>query len=274
MKIVPFRSFTLVVRCANLGMGTKRGAWKMADSESKIDIGRVVNNTFGVIRRHPAIFLGLSFLIVGIPNGLVQLAQGEPEAVANMFMSPAALAGSMIGYFVMMFFSVVLQATLIVATVNDLGNKPINLGDCLVRAIRKFLPLIGLGILMSIGIGLGLVLLIVPGVILALMWIVATPVMMAEDKGVIDSLRRSAQLTSGSKGLIFLLFIIFIIIAAIIGFVGGILSFWSTVAMFLVSTLVNTVTGALQGAGVASIYVDLRTAKEGTDTSALADIFA
>ncbi|WP_417612279.1 hypothetical protein [Parasphingorhabdus sp.] len=246
----------------------------MANSENRLDIGRVMNNTFGVIGRHPAIFLGLSFLIVGIPNGLVEIVQGQPEALATAFLSPTAVLGSVIGFFVMTFFSVVLQATLIVATINDLGNKPINLGDCVARAVRKFLPLIGLGILMSLGIGFGLLLLVVPGVILTLMWIIATPVMMAEDKGVIDSLKRSAELTSGSKGLIFLLLIIFIILASVIGFIGGMMSFWSTTAVVLVSTLVNTLTGAIQGAGVASVYVDLRTAKEGTDNTSLADIFA
>ena len=99
------------------------------------------------------------------------------------------------------------------------------------------------------------------------MWIVATPVMMAEDRGIIDSLKRSAQLTSGSKRLIFVLLLIFVIITTVFGLLVAFVGSLSTLA-------INTINGALQAAGVASIYVDLRTAREGTDSSALAEIFA
>ena len=52
----------------------------MADTEQHLDIGRVLNNTFGVIMRNPLIFLGLSFLIVALPQALIQLATGMPMA--------------------------------------------------------------------------------------------------------------------------------------------------------------------------------------------------
>lgn len=246
----------------------------MADTTGKIDISRVLNNTFGVISRNAFVFLGLSLLIVGLPNAIIQYIQGSPEAMTGAFASSTAIITGAAGFFVFLFLSVVLQATLIVATLNDLGNKEINLGDCINQAIRKFLPLFGLGLVFGLGIFLGMLLLIVPGIILYLMWIVAAPVMMAEDKGIIDSLKRSAELTSGSKGMIILLVIIFVVIAAIIGGIGGALSFFSVSAALIVATIINTITGALQGAGIASIYVDLRTAKEGTDSSTLADVFA
>ncbi|WP_430416878.1 hypothetical protein [Parasphingorhabdus sp.] len=246
----------------------------MADTNGQIDISRVLNNTFGVIGRNPVIFLGLSLLIVGIPNLIVQLAQGDPAASLAILDSPAAIFEGVSGFFLSIFFSVVLQATLIVATLNDLAGKPINLGHCIKTAIRKFLPLIGMSILVSVGIGFGMILLIVPGIILALMWLVATPVMMAENKGIFASLKRSAQLTSGSKMILFILLIGFIIVAIIIGLIGNMLSFWSAFMIAIVGALVNTAIGAIQGAGVASIYIDLRTAKEGADTGSLADVFA
>ena len=127
---------------------------------------------------------------------------------------------------------------------------------------------------MGLGIGFGLLFLIIPGVILYLMWIVATPVMMAEDRGIIDSLKRSAQLTSGSKRLIFVLLLIFVIITTVFGLLVAFVGSLSTPLLVLVTLAINTINGALQAAGVASIYVDLRTAREGTDSSALAEIFA
>jgi len=245
----------------------------MAEGSGKIDIGRVVNNTIGVIGRNPVIFLGLSLLIVGLPNAVMHYIQGSPDMMTDVFFSFTAILTSLIGYFVFLLLSVVLQATLIVATLNDLGNKEINLADCIIQAIHTFFPLLGLGMLMGLGIVLGFTLLIVPGVILFLMWIVAAPVMMAENRGIIGSLKRSAELTSGSKGRIFLLVIIFLIAATVIGAIGGAFGFFSATGSIIFVLITNMVTGALQGAGTASIYVDLRTAKEGTDSSTLTEVF-
>jgi preprotein translocase subunit SecY len=127
---------------------------------------------------------------------------------------------------------------------------------------------------MALGVGFGMMLLILPGIILYLMWVVATPVMMAEDRGIIDSLKRSAELTSGSKRMIFVLLLIFFVLTIVFGLFVAMVGSISAIFLAIITLVSNTITGALQGAGVASIYVDLRTAKEGTDTSALAEIFA
>lgn len=255
---------------SDIGGETKQ----MAEPAGKIDIGRVLNNTFGVIMRHPAIYLGLSFLIIGIPNALLQTAEGSFTSGSSGFFVSASYSAQGLSFFVLMLLSILLQATLIVATLNDLGGKPLSLGHCMTTALKKLLPLIGMGIVMGLGIGFGLLLLIVPGVILYLMWIVATPVMMSEDRGIIDSLKRSAELTSGSKGMIFILLVVFVIITSVFGLLVGFFGSLSTLFLVVVTLAINTINGALQAAGVASIYVDLRTAKEGTDSSALADIFA
>lgn len=246
----------------------------MAEPTGKIDISRVLNNTFGVITRHPVVYLGLSFLIIGIPNALLQTAQGGFTTGQDGFNVSASYSAQGFGFLALMLLSILLQATLIVATLNDLGGKPLSLAECVSRALKKLLPLIGLGIIMAFGIGLGMILLIVPGIILYLMWAVATPVMMAEDRGIIDSLKRSAELTSGSKRMIFVLLLIFFVLAMVFGLLVAFVGSLSTLFLAIVTVVSNTITGALQGAGVASIYVDLRTAKEGTDTSALAEIFA
>ncbi|MEH6791071.1 DUF7544 domain-containing protein [Parasphingorhabdus sp.] len=246
----------------------------MADAVGKIDISRVLNNTFGVIMRHPAIYLGLSFLIIGVPNALLQTMQGGYSSGPDGFAVSTNYSAQGFGFLALMLLSILLQATLIVATLNDLGGKPLSLGDCVSRAVKKLLPLIGLGIVMGLGIGFGLLLLIVPGIILYLMWVVATPVMMAEDRGIIDSLKRSADLTSGSKRMILVLLLIFFALAFVFGLFVAFFGSLGTVFLGIITLVSNTITGALQAAGVASIYVDLRTEKEGTDTSALADIFA
>ena len=214
----------------------------MADTAEHLDIGRVLNNTFGVIMRHPVIFIGLSFLIVALPQAVVQLATGastassDPDAMMAMFSSPSMVAAAAGGWLLVMILSVLLQATFIIGTVKDLNGQP--------------------------------------GLILALMWIVASPVMMAEDKGIIDSLKRSAELTKGSKRWIVLLFVVYIILSSILGMLMIPFVFAGPVAIMLVGLVVNTLTGAIQGTGIAAVYVDLRIVKEGGNTDALADVFA
>ena len=252
----------------------------MADTTQHLDIGRVLNNTFGVIKRNPLMFLGLSFLMVALPQALIQMATGasaagvDATAMMAMFSSPSMIAAAFGGWLLFIILSVLLQATFIIATVKDLNGQEISLGECVGQAIGKILPLIGLGILMTLGIMLGMILLVIPGLILALMWIVASPVMMAEDKGIIDSLKRSAELTKGSKRWIVLLFVVYMVIAMVLGLFMMPFAFAGTAAVTLVGLVINTLTGAIQGTGIAAIYVDLRIAKEGGNTDALADVFA
>lgn len=261
-------------------MHRRQGEFEMVDAVQHLDIGRVMNNTFGVIKRNPLIFLGLSFLIVALPQALIQLATGvsatggDAAAVLEMFSSPSVIAASAGGWLLLVILSVLLQATFIIATVKDLNGQQVSLGECLGQAIGKILPLIGLGLLMTIGIMFGMILLVIPGLILALMWIVASPVMMAEDKGVIDSLKRSAELTKGSKRWIALLFIVYLVIAMVIGLLMIPFAFAGTTAVALAGLVINTLTGAIQGTGIAAVYVDLRIVKEGGNTDALADVFA
>jgi hypothetical protein len=87
------------------------------------------------------------------------------------------------------------------------GSKA-TLGECLATGLRRSLPLLGVAFLSGLGIGFGLLLLVVPGVFLLLMWSVAAPVTVAERRGVIESMGRSSELTSGARWNILALFLI------------------------------------------------------------------
>lgn len=61
-----------------------------------------------------------------------------------------------------------------------------------------FLPYFGMGILTSLGIGLGLIFLIVPGIFLLVRWTAAYGFLFAEGEGVTKSMTSSYHLTEGS----------------------------------------------------------------------------
>jgi uncharacterized membrane protein len=71
----------------------------------------------------------------------------------------------------------------------------------------RFLPLLGLSVLMGIAIGLGLVLFVVPGVLLALGWSMAPFYVVDAGYGPVEALEASWEATKGRWGSLFLLFL-------------------------------------------------------------------
>ncbi|AOG00461.1 MULTISPECIES: hypothetical protein [Blastomonas] len=247
----------------------------MASQPADFSISNVFSNTFGVIARNAPLFLGLSLIIVGVPQLLIGLVLAPETADPLALMSsPGAIFSSVIGYIVFLFLSIVLQASLIVASANDLAGKPVNFGECVNRAIAKLFPLIGLGIVVAIGVSIGFMFLIIPGIILYLMWMIAVPVMMVENLGVFESLSRSSALTKGSRWKLLGLIIVFIVFSMIIAIPIGVISLISESLSLVSSALLSTVSAAVGAAGIAAVYIELRGSKEGTSSDQLASVFA
>lgn len=103
------------------------------------------------------------------------------------------------------------------------GQKPVfkDLFSC----YDKVFPAIGIYILITLAVGLGLVLLIVPGIILALKFYFPYYILVDRDTGVIESMKISSRLTKGVKLklLLFSLFCGAIFLAGILACGVGIL---------------------------------------------------
>lgn len=136
---------------------------------------------------------------------------GTVWIVALILMVPAEIIVSLLGddgallsaiaYLVHAFASLWLSGT-VVRIVQDAeldGRVDASVGELFGSVAPKLVSLFLLSIVLSILIGIGFILLIVPGVILTLMWIVSVPSMVVEDKGVFDSMSRSADLTKDNR---------------------------------------------------------------------------
>jgi hypothetical protein len=243
----------------------------------KIDIGRVIQRGFNTIGRNAATFLLAGVIFAGLPTfvaqyvAVSQFRSGPPQFGADF------LAASAIMFIVSIFASNLLQATLVRSSILDLNGRPADIGGSLQAAFMIILPMIGLTIVASIGIGLGLLLLIVPGIILYVMWIVAVPVLVEERVGVFESLGRSASLTAGSRWRIFGLLVLYVlfwwIVALVFQLVFAFDPLDGATYMALVNALIGIVTGVFTATMTASLYVELRTVKEGATAESLASIF-
>ncbi|MEM8936566.1 MAG: hypothetical protein AAGC77_09185 [Pseudomonadota bacterium] len=241
-------------------------------------IGDVVNRTFGSISRNFTTFFLLSLVLVGVPTFITGLAQfGATAPGTNLFGGAIVFAwivGAVAGY--------ILQGAIIHGAVVDFNGARASLGDCLSTGLKHFLPLVGIAILMTLGIAAGMLLLIIPGIILAIMWAVAIPAQVIENMGVLKSFGRSRELTKGSRWKIFGLFVIYIILAIVIGMMvmlpasvftsAGSGSATSTV-LNVFQTLSTVLSAVVGSAGVSALYYELRKSKEGVGADALASVF-
>lgn len=251
-----------------------------AGPEAKIDIGVVISRGFQPLARHFLPYLAFALLLVGLPSFFLRillLAQiGSLE--------PFALFGSPV-YWLTILVSVItgylLQAVVIRSSILHLSGREPDFGTSGLVALRLLLPMIGLAILSSLLIGLGLLLLIVPGVIIYIMLIVSVPVLVEEERGVIESMARSRELTRGNRGRILLLLVLYLIlswaVAAVVGVVSGMSLATSeganTTLLAALEALTATASAMLTSTMVASLYVELKTVKEGATTDSLAAIF-
>ncbi|HEY1615431.1 MAG TPA: hypothetical protein VGF97_17260 [Rhizomicrobium sp.] len=253
-------------------------------------IGRVIARTFEVFGRNFVPFCTLSVLAV-VPTMVLDMFWGRNVLLqaTGGHVAPGFwltyLGTEFVTVAIALVFSSLLQAAIVHGTITTLNGKPAGFGECLSTAWRYCLRVIGIGLLVSVCVGLGVLVLIVPGLIFAMMLAVAVPVCVAEGKPVLDSLSRSAELTGGHRWAIFAVFTVGFVASAAVNFairpllgvglfstpenlIPGFGIFW------IASALLRVLTTAIFATGVASIYYELRMIKEGAGPEQLAEVFA
>ena len=219
----------------------------------------------------------------GAPSLLMSSGQADLMLIGNGTISPAAAFGTFaLGMLLYLVGYYLLQGMMLKAAINGFSGKSTPLGAAFNVGLRSALPLFALGILAGLGMGLGFILLIVPGVILAVMWIVVAPVLVAERRGIFESFSRSAELTKGHRWAVLGLLAIYMVLSWLISAVvaGIVLAAVGLnpggpppAYMMIINFVVNTLAAVVAAAGTASIYYELRTIKEGAGAEELASVF-
>jgi hypothetical protein len=236
---------------------------------SDVAVGRVLSRAWTVFTNNFVIFF-ITTLVVSLPNLLIETAS-TPSAAAN----PSAVLWKVgIAFPLALILNTIGEAVIVYGAFQDLRGHPVRLNDALMKGLARFFPIIGLAIVSSIGIAVGMLLLIVPGIILAIMWSVALPVCVLEQLGPISSLGRSSDLTKGHRwkilGVIILLVIGNVLGAFLLGLLLAPVGFMVTVIGSLVWTALWT---AYYNSVLVMIYHDLRVSKEGVDVEQIAAVF-
>lgn len=155
-------------------------------------LGELIALTFELFGRHLATFLSLTLIVVapvvilvdGVWGGyLADGGRADPSAGASA--TSLALGTVVIPPLVTALHVVVVQAL-------ARGEEP-TVGAALRLAAPRLPAALGAVVLYSIGVALGLVALIVPGVWLSVRWYFAAQAAVVDGLGPVDALRRSAE---------------------------------------------------------------------------------
>lgn len=255
-----------------------------------LSVGKAFTRGFETIRAYPLQTLGPMFLLSALPGILFQMV------LFNTIMARVATGSGTGGFGLFAFlggiglilltcaaFGAVIQTTVLHAE----GRQP-ELGEILRVGIVRCLPMAAVYIIYWFCVSLASLLLIVPGIMLALMWSMAFVAVVAERPGVFGAFSRSARLTKGARwkilGLFLAVVVIYVIVLGFAGVAGATTSL--SVAQLrtgaaptfgigqIITAVINGVVVTWVTTMFASLFIELREWKEGPDTSQLSDIFA
>ena len=231
-------------------------------------VGRALSRVFEVYARGFAKFTTISFIVL-LPILLIKLAilSSMPLRQAQ---GVVALAGLLIFP-----LSVIVHGACMLGAFKLLRGEGFGVGQSLGAAAGRFLPLLGVGLVAGLATMFGAMLLIVPGLIIAIMWYVAGAACVVEKAGVFDSLKRSRELTKGYRWSIFGLLLLLLLLSMFGGI--GVVLLAKAGAPLLLRTVIeffwSVIVGGLGAVVVGVVYHDLRVAKEGVDIEKLSNVF-
>jgi hypothetical protein len=244
-----------------------------------LSLGELLDRAFSYYRRHFVLFVG----IAALPNlcGLIlQLSQIDatgrnPSVGGTVLWSLAAIV-------VFLLASTFSQGATVVAVSQIQLDRETNVREAFARIRAQLGELLLLALNIGVRVGLGFLLLVVPGVYLLLKYAVAVPVAILERNGVSASLARSGDLTRGHRGRIFVIYLLFMILAFITSavwqlptlFVGRMASGPTTLGHLPVGAQVmalfgrfvtQSLVGPIATIAITLVYYDERVRKEAFD---------
>jgi hypothetical protein len=226
-----------------------------------LDIGGVFDRIFTIYRQQAGLLLPaalLIFLPVSVLSGLVQ---SDQDPLLLFF----ALVLSFVGGF--------WYQGMVVEAVRDIldGRRDITIGGLFAAAAPFIGTLIAVGLLAAVGIGLGLVACVVPGLFLLTIWAVIVPVVVLERSGTFAAFGRSAELTKGNRWQVFAIVVLLVLLQGAISFVLGLVA-GAVGESFVLYALANlataVITAPLTSLAATVIYLELRRLRAGTAPAA------
>jgi hypothetical protein len=178
-------------------------------SVQPISPGAVVSRIWEIYRAQFPVLLGTALVLFALQFVVYALIPGSGVAITILFFALGVLYQGMV--------------VKLVQDVQD-GRRDHSIGE-LVRSVEPvFWPLTAVSILFGIALGIGFVLLIVPGLILMVIWSVVAPVTVLERPGAFAAFGRSRELVRGNGWNVFGVILLVFLTVAVISIGAGLLA--------------------------------------------------
>jgi hypothetical protein len=215
--------------------------------QSRIDVSSVIRRVLDIYVDQASVLMpaaAVVFVFTGIIAALLVVASPALALVAILI---DLVAGTL-------FTGMVVE---LVADVQD-GRRDSSPGQLLRAATPVLGQLILVGIIAAIGIVIGFVLVIVPGLYLITIWSVAAPVVVLEQPGALAALSRSRELVKGNGWQVFGVILVLYIVVGVISFiVEAIAESAGSAAGIVVRVIVGVLTAPLASLAAAVLYFEL-----------------
>jgi hypothetical protein len=227
-----------------------------------VTIGAVLDEAWTLFTRFFSRFFVIGLVVFALVNlvyALVVEAISSDAELAAVVLGIVGLATAVVG-------TTWLQGAFVYA-VQDArdGSFDATIGEVFSRVSSSIAPLFVAGLLAGLGIAVGLMLLVVPGLFLLTIWAVIAPVIVIERRGALESFGRSRELVRGHGWTVFAIVIITGLLSGIAsGLLQAAFSFLPRFLEILVGgTIAQAVVAPFVAIALAITYFRLRDAKEG-----------
>ncbi len=215
---------------------------------TQIDVGAIVRRTFQIYVDQASVLMPAAAVVFVISGVLSVLLIAAAPALALVALIISLVASTL-------FTGMVVE---LVADVQD-GKRDATPAQ-LLRAVTPVLgQLILVGIVAGIGIVIGFVLIIVPGLILLTIWSVAAPVVVLERPGGLRPLGRSRELVKGNGWQVFGVILLLVILVVVVsGVIEAVADSAGTGVGLVVRVIVGILTAPISSLAAAVLYFELR----------------
>lgn len=262
----------------------------MAHTLRPLSLGGLLDETFYIYRNNFLLFLTISAL----PNlGMLLLTLGVAAVASNsanggsLMVGVLAIFGGISALFAKMFVTALVTAATTLGVSDIYLNRETSARACFSRVTGKTLKVVGVSILVGIIVGVGMLLLVIPGIYWAGLYALAIPAVVLEDVGAGPSLSRSSELTKGAVWRMIVIYFMTTIFALIIGgsLAAGVdalsPAFFTHTGMItkdmlkeILTAISASVFGPVTAIGLTLAYYDRRIRKEAFDIQHMMDLMS
>jgi hypothetical protein len=248
-----------------------------------LSTGELLDRTFSLYRSRFLLFAG----IVAVTHLALVLLQLAGLVLLSRPARPFDISGASLLWLVLTLIAALAvtaasQGATVIAVSHVYLGRPITVAGALGRIRQQIIPIAMTMIVIGLMAGLGFLLLIVPGVILSLMWALAIPVAVLEERTMMDAASRSSELTQGGRLRVLLVYCVFLLLTLIVTILFSVpvtiativsqgtaapaaVSMPSQIANILVTFVTQCLTTPLMTIGLSLLYYDQRVRKEAFD---------